>query len=199
MKRHILAVVIILLIMLLCVACRKKAEKDNIALDNGVQVAVLEKYNTGDLEMDASKYAELETIEAYYKDKLSEDAWLFKNSASQISWCWGNPDAGDGIHDLVLTKNSDSEMYELDLNYDMRIDIKEDIGVTDSRDIVRFMLSLVTSEPTLVEEQIFMDMFLNEQSSIPEMGNWCNVADCDLQWNADNGYGLTIVIKAHAE
>jgi len=183
------------------------AFEGNFELHNGQEVRILKSFNDSglselqgieswfgsDKRAMVIKKCELEKLELAIQESVLNSTPILVAREDQISCYW---DESSKFPDLALIRDIENQIYKIDINYDMRTTIAETITTDIGRDVLAYLLSFVSGTPKLLEELLYMDCFINDETLITDT-EWYTVEDCDVQWNADNGYGITFVIKHH--
>lgn len=216
--RKLSMILTICLTVFLLTACANSTEGYNtVTLVSGVNIQTITAFNSAgleavdttgwfgaDSELEADKLDEMNAIMAVMGATENPDIKGFVVEEDAISWYWG---VSDTVPSLSLSKDAENQFYLLDVNYNMRdcinatdrtdVESAGDVLTTENgRDIMLWMLSFVSADPVTLESQMYHDCFINETPAINPT-DWVTVADCDVKYNADSGYGVTFVIRQH--
>ena len=81
--------------------------------------------------------------------------------------------------DLALYRDIDNQCYYLAMNYDLNGE-DNDIIPTDSRDVLRLLLSICSANPIELEAFIYNDCFVTDDDIPYDV--WVEVADCEVSY-----------------
>lgn len=186
------------------------SHEKSISTDSGVEIPVLNKFNSAGLDPDCRESDGMQDWFGYVGDtsapgyvnvtacgeamnELTETLGIsggFLPQEDHISFSFENIYAETG--DLELRRDFENGYYTIGINYDMS-DSESFYAVADGMDVLTLLCSVISSTPDELADFLYEESFVSEECVTDET-TWVTVGDCQVQWGGYNGNDTDVLV-----